>query len=156
MSQDSISRRTFLGGAASAAAFTIVPSHVLGGTRGQPPSEKLNIAGIGVGGMGHVNLNNLATENIVALCDVDHNYAAKSIQKFPDARLWSDYREMLEEQKDIEALGGEHVDGHAASGARSDDDDIIDLCQINRRGIGKFRSLLHPRRLAPSCVATSS
>ncbi len=104
MSKSTISRRTFLGGAASAAAFTIVPAHVLGGARGQAPSEKLNIAGIGVGGMGHVNLNNLATENIVALCDVDPNYAAKSFNKFPEARVWTDYREMLEKQKDIDAV----------------------------------------------------
>jgi predicted dehydrogenase len=104
MSKSTISRRTFLGTAASAAAFTIVPAHVLGGRRRQAPSEKLNIAGIGVGGMGHVNLGNLETENIVALCDVDPDYAAKSFKKYPDARVWTDYREMLEKQKDIDAV----------------------------------------------------
>jgi predicted dehydrogenase len=104
MSNNTISRRAFLGSAASAAAFTIIPGGVLGGVRRQGPSEKLNIAGIGVGGMGHVNLGNLATENIVALCDVDPKYAAKSFNKFPEARIWTDYREMLEKQKDIDAV----------------------------------------------------
>ena len=44
------SRRRFLGTGAAAAAFTIVPRHVLGGAGFVPPSEKLNIAGIGIGG----------------------------------------------------------------------------------------------------------
>ena len=47
-----MNRRRFLGGAAGVAAFTIVPRHVLGGPGQVPPSEKLNIAGIGVGGQG--------------------------------------------------------------------------------------------------------
>src|SRR5580704_10412395 len=73
----SISRRAFLTKAATtAAAFTIVPRHVLG--RGfAPPSDTLNIAGVGVGGMGRANLVNLASQNIVALCDVDWGYADK-------------------------------------------------------------------------------
>ncbi len=69
-----IDRRRFLAG--SAAAVFVVPRHVLGGPGHVPPSEKLNIAGIGVGGMGGGNLRNLESQNIVALCDVDHNYAA--------------------------------------------------------------------------------
>src|ERR1700730_6683348 len=76
-----ISRRTFLADAtATAAAFTIVPRHVLG--RGfTPPSDMLNIAGVGVGGMGRANLINLASQNIVALCDVDWGYAGKSLDR---------------------------------------------------------------------------
>src|ERR1700730_15928497 len=76
-----ISRRKFLAKAATtAAAVTIVPRHVLG--RGfVPPSDKLNIAGIGVGGMGRANLVNLSDENIVALCDVDWGYAGKSLDR---------------------------------------------------------------------------
>src|ERR1700736_4560675 len=71
------SRRTFLTTtAASVAAAMIVPRHVLG--RGfTPPSDTLNIAGVGVGGMGRANLINLASQNIVALCDVDWRYADK-------------------------------------------------------------------------------
>src|SRR5271154_2712054 len=76
-----ISPRSFLPKAATtAAAFTIVPRYVLG--RGfVPPSDTLNIAGIGVGGMGRANLINLASQNIVALCDVDWDYAGKAFER---------------------------------------------------------------------------
>jgi predicted dehydrogenase len=104
MSRPTLTRRTFLGTAASAAAFTIVPAHVLGGPRHTAPSEKLNIAGIGVGGMGNGNLAAMDTENIVALCDVDPQYAARTFEKYPQAKVWADYREMLEKQKDIDAV----------------------------------------------------
>ncbi len=107
MSDNTINRRDFLKAAAAASAapafLSIVPRHVLG--MGQtPPSDKLNIAGIGVGGMGGNNLNNLAAENIVALCDVDPNYAAKTVAKYPGAKFYTDYRLMLVEQKDIDAV----------------------------------------------------
>lgn len=68
------------------------------------PARKLRIAGIGVGGMGGNNLTNMAGENIVAICDVDHAYAAPMFAKFPAARRWQDYREMLAKQDDIEAV----------------------------------------------------
>ena len=69
------SRRTFLQSAAAAAAgVTIVPRHVLGGTGYQAPSDTFNVAGVGVGGMGRSNLTALASQNIVALCDVDFGY----------------------------------------------------------------------------------
>src|SRR5437667_8046162 len=76
-----MSRRKFLTEvAAGGAACAIVPRHVLG--RGfTPPSDTLNIAGVGVGGMGRSNLVNLATQNIVALCDVDWDYAGKSFDR---------------------------------------------------------------------------
>src|SRR5436309_4081676 len=76
-----ISRRTFLTKvAAGGAACAIVPRHVLG--RGfTPPSDTLNIAGVGVGGMGRNNLINLASQNIVAMCDVDWDYAGKSFDR---------------------------------------------------------------------------
>ena len=99
----SVTRRQFLATAAAVSAYTIVPRHVLGAGE-TPPSEKLNIAGIGIGGMGAANLENLKTQNIVALCDVDPRYAAKTIKKHPAARVWTDYREMLEQQKDIEGV----------------------------------------------------
>jgi predicted dehydrogenase len=96
-----ISRRQFMGGAAAAAmAFTIVPSHVLA----QPPSNKLNIAGVGIGGMGGSNVRACRDENIVALCDVDEKYAGKVFQSYPKAKVWFDFREMLDKQKDIEAV----------------------------------------------------
>jgi predicted dehydrogenase len=98
-----VTRRQFLTTAAAVSAYTLVPRHVLGAGQ-TPPSEKLNIAGIGVGGMGRSNLANLSTQNIVALCDVDPNYAAKTFKQYPNAKTWTDYREMLDQQKDIEAV----------------------------------------------------
>jgi predicted dehydrogenase len=155
-----LSRRKFLTTTAAAAAvstavttanaFTIVPRHVLG--RGfTPPSDKLNIAGIGIGGIGRANLVALATQNIVALCDVDWDYAGKAFEHldtdiqtlktrleqpdsqsapgappvefdrvkaqkrldgmirlktehWPKAKHYQDYREMLDRQKDIDAV----------------------------------------------------
>jgi predicted dehydrogenase len=99
-----MSRREFMGGAAAAMAFTIVPRHVLGGEGHTSPCEKLNVAGVGVGGMGGVNLSKLANENIVALCDVDEKYAAKTFEQYPNAKKYRDYRKMFEKQKDIEAV----------------------------------------------------
>ena len=86
------------------AAVSIVPRHVLGAPGQKPPSEKLHIAGIGVGGMGAANLGKLESENIVALCDVDQDYAAPTFKKYPLAKIYSDYRELLEKQKDIDAV----------------------------------------------------
>jgi predicted dehydrogenase len=100
-----LTRRHFIASAAaSAAAVTIVPRHVLGGPRNIAPSEKMNIAGIGVGGMGGANLANLQGENIVAICDVDHTYAAHTIQQYPKAKLYKDFRLMLDQQKDIDGV----------------------------------------------------
>ena len=101
-----LNRRSFLARtSASIATFSIVPGFVLG-TRGQtPPSGKLNLAAIGVGGMGRNNLRKLAGENIVALCDVDAGErAAKIFNEFPNAKVYRDYRVMLEKQKDIDAV----------------------------------------------------
>ncbi|NIA13147.1 MAG: Gfo/Idh/MocA family oxidoreductase [Nitrospiraceae bacterium] len=104
MDQGRTSRRRFLSAAAAASAFTIVPRSVLGATRDTAPSGKLNIAGIGVGGMGGSNLRACENENIVALCDVDHNYAAKTFKRYPRAKVYTDFRAMLEKQKDIDAV----------------------------------------------------
>lgn len=97
-------RRAFLKTTAAAGLFQIVPRHVLGGPGHTPPSEKVNIAAIGVGGMGANNLTACAGENIVALCDVDHGYAAKTFKAFPAAAAYKDFRVMLEKQKDIDAV----------------------------------------------------
>ena len=104
--ENMISRRNFLGAtAASAIGFTVLPSTVIAGLGHKPPSDKLNIAGIGVGGKGYTNLRNMETENIVALCDVDWDYADKnSFKRWPLAKKYTDYREMFETQKDIDAV----------------------------------------------------
>ncbi|MFZ0035288.1 MAG: Gfo/Idh/MocA family oxidoreductase [Sedimentisphaerales bacterium] len=99
-----ISRRDFVRGAAAAAAFTIVPRHVLGGPGETPPSEKLNIAVIGAGGRGGDDIKGLSTENIVALCDVDDRQAANTFKTYPDAKKYRDFRKMLEEEKNIDAV----------------------------------------------------
>jgi predicted dehydrogenase len=101
----SLTRRAWLGGAAAAAAaFTVVPRHVLGAP-GQPPaSERLSIAGVGVGGMGKSNLGACVSENIVALCDVDFALAAGTFQQYPRAKQYKDFRVMLDQQKDIDAV----------------------------------------------------
>lgn len=80
-----------------ATGFTIVSSNVLGKALGHvAPSDKLQIAGIGVGGMGRRNLANMNTENIVALCDVDWNYAKKTFEDYPTAKRFQDWREMFD------------------------------------------------------------
>ncbi len=99
-----LSRRDFMGTAAAVAAFTIVPRHVLGGAGNTAPSDKLNIAGIGIGGRGEGDLDECRSENIVALCDVDEGYAGRVFKKYPDAKKWTDFREMLDKQKDIDAV----------------------------------------------------
>jgi predicted dehydrogenase len=103
--ESKISRRDFMGGAAVAAmAFTIVPRHVLGGSGHTPPSEKLNIAAVGAGGMGATNIKNLSEENIVALCDVDDERAAETYAHYPNVKKYRDFRKMLEKEKSIEAV----------------------------------------------------
>jgi hypothetical protein len=96
-----ISRREFLGNTAKAAAvFTIVPSHVVSGLGYKAPSDKLNIAAVGIGGMGNSNLRAVTSENIVALCDVDWDYSAGVFKSFPDAKKYWDWRIMFDEMKD--------------------------------------------------------
>ena len=100
---DTVSRRQFTSRSALAAlSAAIVPRHVLGGP--DAPSNKLNIAAIGIGGMGGANLKNCEAENIVALCDVDTAYAARTIARYPTARFYTDYRVMLEKEKGIDAV----------------------------------------------------
>ncbi|MFU8847445.1 MAG: Gfo/Idh/MocA family oxidoreductase [Opitutales bacterium] len=98
-------RRKFISSAAAVAGlFQIVPRHVIAGSGLTPPSEKLNVAVIGLGWMGKLNLKACSGENIVALCDVDHDFAAEAFQEHPKAAVYKDYRVMLEQQKDIEAV----------------------------------------------------
>ncbi|MHC4228388.1 MAG: Gfo/Idh/MocA family protein, partial [Planctomycetota bacterium] len=99
-----ISRRALISGSAVAAAFTIVPRYVLGGPGNTPPSEKLNIAGIGVGGQGSWDLDNVGSENIVALCDVDWARAADTFKRYPKAKRYRDFRVMLEKERQVDAV----------------------------------------------------
>jgi predicted dehydrogenase len=128
-----ISRRSFVKGSATTAAAAlafgpmIVPRHVLGGIGYRAPSDTLNVAMIGIGGMGMSNLQALiaAGVNIVAICDADFGYVERSLagrlrppqgQTSPSASAlalqaaytkaakYTDYRVMLEKQKDIDAV----------------------------------------------------
>ncbi|MDD4225431.1 MAG: Gfo/Idh/MocA family oxidoreductase [Mariniphaga sp.] len=92
------SRRGFIKKATAAAAgISVVPSFAVSGLGHRAPSDKLNIAGIGVGGKGHPNLVGMNTENIVALCDVDWKYADKTFKEFPKAKRYRDWRKMYDE-----------------------------------------------------------
>jgi len=100
-----MNRRDFLASTAvAAAAFTIVPRYVLGGPGYTPPSEKLNIAGIGVGGRGASDIKAVSSENIVALCDVDDKRAGETFTRYPKAKKYRDFRKMLEKEKNIDAV----------------------------------------------------
>jgi len=95
----SISRRRFL--ATSAAAAALLPTvtrNVLGA------NEKLNIAGIGAGGKGAVDIPMCSSENIIALCDVDQNNAAGMFKRFDKAAKYIDFRDMLDKEKSIDGV----------------------------------------------------
>ena len=74
----------------------IVPRHVLGGPLFQAPSDTLRIAGVGVGGMGRRYIQGCAGERVVALCDVDHSFAApvfrKSAGSLSEFPLWGFFK----------------------------------------------------------------
>ena len=98
-------RRRFLQlTATTTLGFQLVPRHVLGGPGQTPPSGKLNLAGVGIGGQGGGVLKDMAQENIVALCDIDWKYAANTIKTYPQAELFRDYRVLIEKRKDIDAV----------------------------------------------------
>lgn len=100
-----VNRRGFLRSTALVAATVqIVPARVLGLGGESPPSERLNIAGVGVAGQGGSDISQFPNENIVALCDVDWRHAAGTFKKFPKAQQFKDYRKMLETVKEIDAV----------------------------------------------------
>lgn len=119
--QESTSRRKFIKSTAvTAGGIMIVPRHVLG--KGFiPPSDKLNLASIGAGGKGWSDIRNAyndGAENVVALCDIDSARCSRATEAWPKAKLYNDFRVMLEEMKDtIDAVTistPDHVHGVAA------------------------------------------
>jgi predicted dehydrogenase len=120
----SVSRRDFVAGSSTLALGAMfVPRYVLGGTGYRAPSTKLNIAMVGIGGMGMSNMSQVLSENIVAICDVDFGYVERSLsgrikpsrgepskeslqlgEAYTKAAKFDDYRKMLEQQKDIDAV----------------------------------------------------
>ncbi len=115
------SRRDFLKKGAIASTIFIVPRHVLGGVGYLAPSDRLNLAAIGAGGKGASDIMNASVngrEQVAALCDVDFSGSAKrSVESFPKAKLYNDFREMLDKEKGIDAVTistPDHVHGPAA------------------------------------------
>ena len=110
MGNKGITRRQFLAGTAASMALSgcaggyKVRKTTLTKSRYQSPNEKLNVAAIGAGGKGHSDIDNCRSENIVALCDVDWKTAAGAFRKFPDAKKYRDFRKMLDECPEIDAL----------------------------------------------------
>jgi len=100
----SISRRSFLAATGAVTAFMALPASVLGREGATSPNNKLNIAGIGVGGQGGRDVDEVSAENIFALCDVDSAHAAHVFQKYPRAKRYKDFREMLDKEKSIDAV----------------------------------------------------
>jgi predicted dehydrogenase len=101
-----LTRRGFLASAGLlGGGVLLLPSRVLGREGQTPPSGKLNIAAVGVGGMGWSDLQNWQGENVVALCDVDDRSAAEAYKKHPAAPRFKDYRAMLDKMaRDIDAV----------------------------------------------------
>lgn len=95
------SRRRFLKQAAALASAPVATSFVAAPpVQAVPsPNEKLNIACIGVAAQGQYNLNNVATENIVALCDIDEQRLDKAAERFPKAAKYRDYRKLIDDEK---------------------------------------------------------
>jgi predicted dehydrogenase len=95
-----MNRRQFLRNASALTASTFFIPRISGA---QSANDKLNIAVIGVANQGAYNLSNVASQNIVALCDVDANFLAKAAEQFPNAKKFSDFRRVID-QKDIDAI----------------------------------------------------
>ena len=113
-----LNRRQFLQRAAfSLAAISVVRGSVLGLNGATAPSNRLNLAGIGIGGQGAHDLAQLDSENILALCDVDAAYAARTFKKYPQAKPFQDYRQMLDSLKEIDAVVLATPDHHHACAA---------------------------------------
>ncbi|MHC4595432.1 MAG: Gfo/Idh/MocA family oxidoreductase [Planctomycetota bacterium] len=102
METNIIQRRQFLKSTAAAGmGLLILPSGTLSGANA--PSNKLNVALIGVWGRGRAHHDPISSENVVALCDVDENNLALAAKKFPKAKHYVDWRKCLE-QKDLDAV----------------------------------------------------
>jgi predicted dehydrogenase len=105
--ESSNSRRSFIKNTAlTTFGISIIPRHVMG--KGFiAPSDKLNIAVVGAGGKGYsdmMNVWNNGASNITAICDVDWNRASAAFKQFPKAKQFKDYRKLLDEVKDIDAI----------------------------------------------------
>ncbi|MFC1634427.1 Gfo/Idh/MocA family protein [Planctomycetota bacterium] len=113
-----LTRRDFLRNAAWGGASLIILSDSRL-VRGTQANAKLDVAGIGIGGRGAADVNGVgASENIVALCDVDHKHAAQTLERYPRAARYTDFRRMLDKiHNNIDAVViGTPDHTHAAPG----------------------------------------
>ncbi len=106
MKKRQVSRRVFMMGAAATAAGckTGTRTSRLAAASRTSANEKLNIAGIGIGGQGYGDMEHCEGHNVVALCDVDWKRAGRAFEKFPNAKRYKDFRVMFDKQKDIDAV----------------------------------------------------
>ena len=101
-----LNRRRFLRQAAASGAAVVSLPTLIQTARGQArsPSDRLNLGIIGVGGRGGDNLRAVSRENITALCDVDRNRLDGAAHRFPKAKTYIDFRELLDKQKGLDAV----------------------------------------------------
>jgi predicted dehydrogenase len=105
MTPDIVSRRQFLRQALIAGTATAVVGAVprFAPAKGKSANGRLNLGIIGVAAKGEDNLNNVASENIVALCDIDGHRLGRAAERFPDAATYVDYRKLLD-RTDLDAV----------------------------------------------------
>ena len=96
-----VTRRHCLASAGAVAAAIVVPA---GTARGYAANERLDLGVIGVGGRGGANLNGVAGENIVSLCDVDRGHLETAARRFPKARSYTDFRKLLDAEKTLDGV----------------------------------------------------
>lgn len=104
-------RRTFLGGISTAAGASLLPNDLWAADSKKSPNGTPNIAAIGVGGKGWVDSNGAAKHgNIVAFCDVDTGKNGRrggftaAAKQWPKARRYTDWRVMLEKEKNLDGI----------------------------------------------------
>lgn len=103
-SRQGLNRRQFLQRTAVAAGALAMPHMLYAQSRKLGANDKMNIGVVGVEGKGSSDTDLCASENIVALCDVDEKGTAKQRAKYPNAKFYQDFREMLEKEKSLDAV----------------------------------------------------
>ena len=117
LSRHSLNRRQFIYTTTLAASALTASSYAAPRAKLKSPNEKLDIGAIGAGGKGGDDARNCASENIVAICDVDANVLAAAAKTWPKARQYRDYRVMLEKEKSLDAVTIGIPDHHHAPAA---------------------------------------
>ena len=150
MATTGVSRRTFVNDMTAAGlGLTVIPS--LLHHKRRSPNDGLNVACIGVGGMGRTDVRGMESENIYALCDVDAKAADDAFRSYPDAKRYTDFREMLtREAGNIDAVTVSTPDHcHAAAAMMALKLGIPVYCQKPlARTLGEVRALMEGARQA--------